>query len=57
MGNRGGLGLDWLGDITAISERVKNCEIRDIYSLTISSAIVLHCVGLRREFEVPLLCG
>ena len=35
-------------DITAISERLKNWDRRDMYNLTISRAMMRHCEGLRR---------
>lgn len=38
-----------------MSENMKNSESRAMYSLMMSSAMVRHCVGLRRE-ELAALC-
>ena len=47
--------LPTLGDIiTAMSENVKNSDRSEMYSFTISSAMVRHCVGLRRVVLVAL---
>ena len=39
--------LDGAPGETAISDKVKNRDINDMYNFTMSSAIVLHCVTLR----------
>ena len=41
---------------TALSESVKYSESKDMYDLTMSKAIVLHWVGLRRDTLVPDVC-
>lgn len=51
LGNVDGAELPLEDDMTAISDSLKNSEINEMYSLTISSAIVRHWVGLRRDCE------
>ena len=51
VGNEGGV-FARPGDITAMSENRKNSERREMYNLTTSRAIVVHCLGLLREDPV-----
>src|SRR5258705_221961 len=56
IGTNGGIPLA-VGPTTALSESVKCSESRDMYNLTMSKAIVLHWVGLRRDNLGPDVCS
>ena len=38
---------------TNMSEKRKNCERREMYNFTTSSAMLRHCEGLRSEEVLP----
>ena len=41
-----------VGEVTSMSPNSKNPAIKDMYSFTMSNAMILHWAGLLREFIV-----